>query len=356
MKKILIVVMAMLLLSGCAVKEKGSFDSVSGSQPLTITDVPDTVLFNVEASSDLEYGTFNDYYAGFSVPYPSEWKVKQYSANYIAFVGDDKQISISHNLMTDPLTDNMKNFIDSFDSTARSEVLNLDYDAFNRRSGQTVTGIKIVSQEPLLISETYDNMKVSNDVNEYVSGVYCEKRYYINDGNINTMMSIVSKTSDDYSILDYMISNMRRVSIHYDDSRSVEGILLPGSFKASDVNLGQCKGSSYTPESSDAFAGCFVQIYSGQPDISQSVLNTVFRNAFGIAVENRYNDAGGLLFSDRIGASGTAILATVKTDVKNRILETGTAYKLELYSKDGKMIIIGYPSVKEEIVKILATK
>ena len=97
MKKIIVVLSIMLLLSGCANKEKGVLEPLSVASPLVISDASGEKIVDMDAGSKIETDVFYDYYAGFSIPYPKDWILTQHSANFITISGPDAQITISHN-------------------------------------------------------------------------------------------------------------------------------------------------------------------------------------------------------------------------------------------------------------------
>lgn len=354
-KTFIVLLLAISTLASCSGLRRGSIEISETSEPIVISNQEKEKIFHFKAQPIEEHDFFYDYHAGFVFPYPKDWEVKQLSSNYIMIAGPDTQLTISHNLMVDPLTESYATFKESFNSTLKEEYFQLDNDAWYRRERQTISSIKAISDNPMLLAETYDNLKVSNSANEFVSGKYCEKRYYINYGNVNTLISVVGKDPECYAIADYAVSNLRTVPIEYDDSTLVDGILLPDTFEKNEVLLGDYKGYDFHPVGSDAYAGCFVQVYSDKVDITDDSMNAMLQNAFGQNVQCGYNYGDELLFRKRVKLDGQAIAATIGTNSQNGDLKNGTAYVLEIYQSDSKTIIVGYPYAKTELMQKLSS-
>lgn len=352
MKKLIPILITFFLLSGCSSQPAGKMQHASNDTPLLFYNDSNQLIFDIEPMSVDGYDIYYDYNAGFSFPYPKGWSVNEYSANYILINGPDAQITISHNAVPSDAFDSLSSFKSCFNSDLKNDYIVLDGDSFYRRDNQIISSAEVVSREPLLFAETFDNLKVSNDVNDFVSGEYCEKRYYMHYNDMNSFISVTGKKSDVYDIADCVVSNLRTVEVSYDKSKSISGVIVPESFESVECEIDNINGHAYVPVGNDAFSGCFVQVYDGAINLTENNLNNIFTNAFGISFDNGYNHGDNLLF-ENIG-DGTPINVTIRTDALYDAVKTGNDYRLEVYQSDNGIVVIGYPVVKERLMEKLS--
>lgn len=348
MKKTLIMIILVLLFTGCA-KEKGLIAPVDISDPLVISEEPVEGLFDFDAGYSGDCEIYYDYYANLSFPYPKGWEVSIYSPNLIYFNSENTQITVSHNPMVSKL-ENYKDFADSFKEIWLNEPLYIRDGKWFRRERQKKDAMTVISQDPRLIVETYDNIKLSNDMAEYVSGEYKEKRYYLYNDGFNTMISMITDNEDNFVILDHLIVNLSTAGpIEYKSTKSIEGIAFPDSFQEIPIDYAEFHGKAYLPIDSDAYAGCFIEVFDREISLSDNSLDQLLSNAFQQSYNNHYINNDELIFRDE----GISITATISTESLNWYTRTGNTYCLEVYPGESRTIIVGYPIVKRDLMEKL---
>ena len=359
----ILMIFIMICLTACGqTREPGGIETKE-PVPLTIVSNMDKTLFNDITNAekpDFEFETFYDYHAGISIPYPKDWAVKQISSNYIQIYNDRYVINVHHKMLAQEIAwdEDYENFMKGFEPLLKTERISLgDYTDIYRRERQNLTELKIENQDPILISEQYDNIKMYSDYGKFISGVFSEKRYYIRYNSMDTMISIFSRTNDKDDadkLISYILSNIKSTNISYENSRwlGVDGISIPDSFGQTNVEVGNYTGALYTPKNmNDAFAGCFFETYMNVENIDYDFIKEIFLKTFPDVTDCNLNENNiqNFAISDRCISCGCSITSSRE----NTIMSVGSSWILEIYNIDGEMVIVGYPVAKANLMKTL---
>lgn len=364
MKRILpIIFIIALLFSSCSNRgDPGQILTVDDKTEITLIENSDEMLFYGGEKPDMEFETYNDYYAGFSIPYPKKWTVRAASPNYITFYDGKTMIVMHHHLLTAEVDweDNVQIFRESFTSMLNAEKFTLgEYSDIYRRPRQTLDEITIVNEYPPLISERYDNIKMTSGLGDYISGKLSEKRYLLRYNTIDSVISAVtlSENKDDaYKILDYMVGNIRTLGVKYENSGLINtetlSIKIPSTFVRKKIETESVTGFSYAPPDNDAMGGCFFQTYPLVDDLNYEFVDTIFRATIPAARACTYNESTIKNFDT--GLNGQSCTCIVADGVENSIAQKGTVWNVEIYYSDDSILVVGYPLAKAHLIQKLS--
>lgn len=364
MKKIIPIILILLLLTGCdAERDIGEITIADETSHMILTQSDEHLLFYGGEQPDMTFVPFNDYYAGFSMPYPEGWSIKSVSANYTTIGNGEFMVIVHHKPLTieKKWDDNAKAFMDGFEAMLNSEQFTLmEFSDISRRSRQNLTELTIVNQTPTLLSLQYDNIKMTTGLGDYISNKFAEKRYYMRYNMMDTTISIlgpIEKKEEAYKIIDYMVGNIRELGVEYEGEKmfttSEKSIVIPSSFTRQKIELENFTGTSYSPNNvNDAFAGCFIQSYPMPETLDYSFVDLIFRATFPSARSCTYNE--GNIFNYDFGKDGIACLCTITEGNDNSITPKGITWNIEMYPTEESVIVIGYPVAKSELIKKLS--
>ena len=363
LKRIIPIILMLLLLAGCSKQiEHGGIVEINNDEEMVIAESDEHLLFSAKDKPDLNFETFYDYYAGFSIPYPKEWTLSVVSPNYITIYNGDNMIVIHHRLLTKEVAwdEDARIFRDSFQPLLDSEVFNVGmYSGIHRRQRQNLDELTVVNNDPVLISERYDNAKMTTGLGDYISKKLSEKRYYLRYNSIDTVISIMSvsdKKEAAYEIIDYMATNIREADIRYEKrsliTSSTASIEVPNSFLKRDLALENYSGSVYMPDKNDAFAGCFILKLPLMDAYNYENVKKIFQAAFSSVQSCTCNESSLQLFD--LGGECRSCYCIVSGGDNNSLTPIGTAWNLEINQTDSEVIVIGYPVAKTELMRKLS--
>ena len=345
----------LLICSSCSSREQGEIEESSKGMlknPIILETGGISVSGNGGNDIPSGYSVYTDAFAGLSIPYPKDWKIQVNEPNYIFLYNDSNIILIHHNLLSskENRIRDYKDFLSGFDSLLKEETFSFfGYNNLQRRETQSLSSISVINDDPdnMLIREKYDEAKMRNDEGLYVSGEFSEVRYYLRSGGTDTLISLFGS---DENVIDNMVKNISTCKIACDDVKPVHikkaSLILPGTFEKKETDAISYYASN---DPGDAFAGCFAAEISDDKQIqSPERLNELLQNIYpGSAFDNAYDSADTIVFD-----TGRAYSCTI--DNSYIFPRTGTTWHLEI--DDTESVIIGFPAVKEDLVRAFLEK
>lgn len=365
MKKIIPLILILLMifqLAGCSKKKIGDIELIDETNPLNILESDEHQLFESSAKPDMEFEKYYDYYAGFSFPYPKEWSVTVSSSNYIQIYNGDFVITIHHKPLTKETAwdDNPKLFMDGFETMIESEKFTLKmYSGIYRRSRQALDEINILSDEPVMISETFDDVKMTTGLGDYINNKFCEKRYYLRYNNMDSLISIIGdieKKDEAYKLIDYIVGEMRETGVYYEQTKMIstdsDSFLIPTTFSKHQVKIGDIVGNCYAPAGSDAYAGCFIETFPMISNVDYDFIDKAFKAALPTARKCLYNDSD--VYNFEMEGEVISCFCTISDGTENSITPNGLTWNLEIHNGGHNIIIVGYPIAKGNLINLLS--
>ena len=331
-----------VLFTGCNVPEMGeiteqqNINVTQGQKPIVISEDDSKIFAGSDNDTGLEFRDLNDGYGGFSIPVPSDWQLVNNEPGYRMF-GDNENLVIIH---YEPANESLEGMhisdkVNAFDPMIENEKFNYFGGAeVHRRELQDSPDIivKVEDKDKFLVSREYDDIKLRDSMNNYISNEISEMRYLIGYDN---MRMVISLFGPKHEVATYMAMNIRHLPVTCEEWTELEGVKYPVIPASENKNLYIGSG---------AFEGFFAYV-SDNEEVDQTLLDEVFASAFpNTAFRNSYGYDGDSI----LGLDG---VCTCNVESNRRFPGSGSVWQIEYIDTGDKKVLFGYPLARQYLLK-----
>lgn len=377
-----------LTLTGCGSKKDiGTIKDMSSSSSESSQNEASTLKLYSRASENgtgFDMMKFDDYYAGFSVPFPRGFELTVNAANDITLYNQKKDITIymahtpfilAHST-TSTTGFNLEALHDSSDYKVRNQRFYIDNISYGRYVDQTL-------EEPRNGKEAYKPAEgYIVDVQDYPelrltrNGSLTherafERRYYIEKNEVYTLLSVVAPveyTDQAKKIADYMFDNMKPETENFHKVKvDLNGVTLkiPDVYRkvsVSNETLGNGVAAVVPVRSSSSLAGSFIAVFDydktweySPNDIFGSVYSEIASNMDNVEITGYVENEETVyhwIKNSKTSDFDLGHITIMRTgDAGTPLIEHGDSWSIEKFVVDTgigkKIVFIGYNSAKE---------